>query len=346
MDAFYASVEQRDRPKYRGKPLAVGGSPNKRGAIAAASYEARKFGVYSAMSSRDACQKCPELIIVSPRFEVYREVSQQIRNIFLGYTTFVEPLALDEAYLDVTENQQIPSATWIAQEIKKSIFDETGLTASAGISINKFLAKVASSINKPDGLFLIPPQLAEEFVAQLPIEKFYGIGKVTAARMNSLGVQVGADLKKLPLLELTKHFGKYGLLYYQMARGQDDRKVEPNKVRKSIGAETTFEQDIDRFELIERELEKVAVLVKERLDNNQKYGRTLTLKIKYANYQQVTRSVTVNQLIQDLSQISELAKKLAMTTDIQDREVRLVGISISNFASHPSRQSTQLSLNL
>ena len=218
MDAFYASVEQRDEPKYRGKPLVVGGSPEKRGVVAAASYEARMYGIHSAMSARTAYQKCKELIFVRPRFEVYKEVSQQLREIFLRYTDLVEPLALDEAYLDVTENKRnIPSATWIASEIKLIIASETRLTASAGISINKFLAKIASDINKPDGLFLISPDLAENFVENLPIEKFYGIGKVTAAKMKSLGIRVGADLKKWSLAELMKQFGKTGQFYYKMA---------------------------------------------------------------------------------------------------------------------------------
>lgn len=346
MDAFYASVEQRDEPKYRGKPLVVGGSPSKRGVVAAASYEARKYGIHSAMSSRIAHQKCRELIFVRPRFEVYREVSEQIRDIFYRYTDLVEPLALDEAYLDVTENKKaMPSATLMAKEIKKSILNETGLTASAGVSINKFLAKVASDIDKPDGLFLISPEMAESFVEQLPIEKFYGVGKITAAKMNYLGIRVGADLKKWSPDELVKHFGKSGILYYNMARGQDDRAVNPNRIRKSIGAETTFEKDLDDLELINIELAKLAQVLKERLDKNLSYGRTITLKIKYADFQESTRSITENYLIQDTNVILSLVKKLLLTTDVGNKEVRLLGISISNLAgSDAEAKYVQLSL--
>lgn len=346
MDAFFASVEQRDEPSYRGKPLVVGGSPDKRGAVAAASYEAREFGIHSAMSSRVACLKCKDLIVVPPRFEVYREVSQQIRDTFSRYTDLIEPLALDEAYLDVTQNKQaIPSATWVAQEIKQSIFAATGLTASAGVSYNKFLAKVASGKNKPDGLCLIPPHEAEAFVEQLPIDKFYGIGKVTPLKMHKLGVKVGADLKKLSLAQLTQQFGKHGYIYYQMARAQDQRQVEPYRVRKSIGAETTFEQDLANPELVIQELEKIAVVVNQRLDQNQSYGRTLTLKIKYADYQQITRSITVPQQIQSVAQMIRLAKELVATTEVDHKKVRLLGIAISNLASEPEIANTQLALN-
>ena len=346
MDAFYASVEQRDEPKYRGKPLVVGGSPEKRGVVEKASYEARRYGIHSAMSSRSAHQRCKELIFVRPRFEVYREVSEQIKDIFYRYTDLVEPLALDEAYLDVTENKKgMSSATLIAKEIKKSILKETGLIASSGVSINKFLAKVASDIDKPDGLFLIPPEMAESFVEQLPIEKFYGVGKITAAKMNYLGIRVGADLKRWSPDELMKHFGKSGLLYYKMARAQDDRQVNPNRIRKSIGAETTFEQDLDDIDLINIELEKLAQVLKKRLDKNRSYGRTITLKIKYADFQQATRSITESYLIQDTDVILSLVKKLLPTTDVGNKEVKLVGISISNLAgAAPDINYVQLSL--
>lgn len=346
MDAFYASVEQRDEPKYRGLPLVVGGSPSKRGVVAAASYEARLFGIHSAMSSRIAAQKCKALIFVQPRFEVYREISHQIKEIFYRYTDYVEPLALDEAYLDVTTNKKdIPSATWIAKEIKSSIFNETGLTASAGVSINKFLAKIASGINKPDGLFLIPPQSALAFVETLPIEKFHGIGKVTATKMNELGIRVGADLKQWSEKELVKHFGKAGMFYYKIARAQDDREVNPNKNRKSIGAETTFEEDKDSLHEMSIELLKLAQSVKERMDRNKAYGRTLTLKIKYADYQQVTRSRTMPDLIQDKHVILNLARELLLTTGIGSRKVRLLGISISNLEGEGAEKNyVQLSL--
>jgi len=346
MDAFYASVEQRDEPKYRGKPLVVGGSPEKRGVVAAASYEARKYGIHSAMSARSAHHRCKELLFVRPRFDVYREISEQIRDIFYRYTDLVEPLALDEAYLDVTENKKgVPSATWIAKEIKQTILKETGLIASAGVSVNKFLAKVASDIDKPDGLFLISPEMAESFVEQLPIEKFYGVGKITAAKMNYLGIRVGADLKKWSPDELMKQFGKSGILYYKMARAQDDRQVNPNRIRKSIGAETTFEQDLDDIESINIELAKLAQVLKERLDKNRSYGRTITLKIKYADFQQATRSITENYLIEEANVILSLVKKLLLTTDVGNKEVRLLGISISNLAGEDSEINyVQLSL--
>jgi len=332
----------------KGKPLVVGGSPEKRGVVAAASYEARKYGIHSAMSARSAHHRCKELLFVRPRFDVYREISEQIRDIFYRYTDLVEPLALDEAYLDVTENKKgVPSATWIAKEIKQIILKETGLIASAGVSINKFLAKVASDIDKPDGLFLISPEMAESFVEQLPVEKFYGVGKITAAKMNYLGIRVGADLKKWSPNELVKQFGKSGILYYKMARAQDDRAVNPNRIRKSIGAETTFEQDLDDIELINIELAKLAQVLKERLDKNSSYGRTLTLKIKYVDFQQVTRSITENYLIQDIDAILSLAKKLLLTTNVGNKEVRLLGISISNLAGEePDVNYVQLSLEL
>ena len=252
MDAFYASVEQRDNPDYRGKPLVVGGSPNLRGVVASASYEARKYGIHSAMPSRLAVAKCPELVFVKPRFEVYREISTQIHAIFERYTDLVEPVALDEAYLDVTENKQnIPYASTISRHIRAAIFKETGLTASAGLSINKFLAKMASGKNKPNGLTVILPEDAEAFVEQLPIEKFHGIGEVTANKMHSLGIHTGADLKEREISELIQHFGKVGQYYYKIARAQDDRVVEPNRIRKSIGAETSFAQDLsDRASML------------------------------------------------------------------------------------------------
>jgi len=264
------------------------------------------------------------------------------------YFGFFAPTYLDEAYLDVTENKKgVHSATWIAKEIKQSILKETGLIASAGVSINKFLAKVASDIDKPDGLFLISPEMAESFVEQLPVEKFYGVGKITAAKMNYLGIQVGADLKKWSPDELMKQFGKSGILYYKMARAQDDRAVNPNRIRKSIGAETTFEQDLNDIELINIEIAKLAQVLKERLDKNSSYGRTLTLKIKYADFHQVTRSITENYLIQDINVILSLAKKLLLTTNVGNKEVRLLGISISNLAGEePDVNYVQLSLEL
>src|SRR5688572_5694038 len=240
MDAFFASVEQRDFPELRGKPVAVGGG-GPRGVVAAASYEARAFGVYSAMPGSIAKRKCPDLIFAKTRFDVYESVSRQIREIFLSYTDLVEPLSLDEAYLDVTENKfDIPSATLIAREIKKKIWEQTGLTASAGVSYNKFLAKIASALQKPNGLTVVPPEKAEALVETLPIEKFYGIGDVTAAKMHALGIRTGLDLKQRSMEELQKHFGKSGHYYFQISRAHDDRIVEPNRIRKSVGAERTY----------------------------------------------------------------------------------------------------------
>lgn len=331
MDAFYASVEQRDQPQYRGKPLVVGGSPDKRGAVAAASYEARKFGIHSAMPSRTAVHRCPRLIIVKPRFDVYRAISEQIRAIFYRYTDLVEPLALDEAYLDVTENQQgIPSATLIARAIQQEIYQDTQLTASAGISINKFLAKVASGMNKPNGLYVIPPEAAASFVESLPIEKFHGIGQVTAKRMHELGIRTGVDLKQWSEAELTHHFGKVGRHYYRIARAQDDRPVEPNRERKSIGAETTFEVDLSDRPQLEQELQKIAQAVQERLQAKQLRGRTVTLKVKYVDYQQITRSRTLAEPITHPQTLLALGLELLAGVEWGDRPVRLLGLSLSN----------------
>ncbi|HEY9663708.1 MAG TPA: DNA polymerase IV, partial [Allocoleopsis sp.] len=266
MDAFYASVEQRDQPRYRGKPIVVGGRPEQRGTVATASYEARQYGIHSAMPSRTARQLCPHLIFVPPRFEVYRGISAQIREIFYRYTDLVEPVALDEAYLDVTENKlNIPSATWIAQAIQTSIYAETGLTASAGVSINKFLAKIASGMNKPSGLFLIAPTEAAAFVEHLPIEQFHGIGEVTAGKMHQLGIMQGADLKQWSEADLVRHFGKPGQFFYRIARAQDNRPVNPNRERKSIGVETSFAVDLDSHAAAIEELGKLVPLLKERL---------------------------------------------------------------------------------
>jgi len=267
LDAFYASVEQRDNPRYRGKPLVVGGLPQERGVVVAASYEARKFGIHSAMPSYIAQQKCPSLLFVPPRFEVYRSISTQIHAIFKRYTDLVEPVALDEAYLDVTQNKlELPYATTVAKQIKAAILAETGLTASAGVSFNKFLAKMASGMNKPNGLTAILPEQATDFVAALPIEKFHGIGQVTATKMHNLGIHTGADLKQYSEDDLVRHFGKVGRFYYLIARGEDNHtvEVEPNRDRKSIGAETSFTKDLDEEQVILLELETIAQTVQHR----------------------------------------------------------------------------------
>lgn len=330
MDAFYASVEERDHPEYRGKPLAVGGHPSKRGVISTANYIARKYGVRSALSSYRAVQLCPELILLRPRFEAYKAVSLQIREIFATVTDLIEPLSLDEAYLDVTENKLgLPSATEIAQHIKRRIHETTGLTASAGVSYNKFLAKVASDYRKPDGLCVIPPAKAVDFIAQLPIGKFYGIGQKTEPRLQALGLHTGADLRALSFEEMQQLFGRSADFYYGLVRGVDDRPVETSWVRKSIGAETTFEQDLDQREDMLAELHPLALEILEWMERNRTYGRTLTLKVKYADFQQITRSRTVSHPLLDLDGMLSLAEELLDTTEAGPRKVRLLGLSVS-----------------
>jgi DNA polymerase IV len=350
MDAFYGSVEQRDNPNYRGKPLVVGGSPEKRGAIAAASYEARKFGIHSAMPSRTAVQRCPHLIFAPSRFEVYREISEQIRSIFESYTDLVEPLALDEAYLDVTENKQgIASATAITQQIKQAILQKTQLTASAGVSFNKFLAKIASGMNKPDGLMVIQPDEAEPFIEALPIEAFYGVGRATAAKMQELGIRTGADLKQRSERELAQNFGKVGRFYYQIARGIDDRPVNPNRIRKSIGAETSFDPDLEGREVIEQKLEAIAKEVHQRMERNETKGRTLTLKVKFADYRQITRSRTMLEYVESQGQILGIAKELLIGVELEAQKVRLLGITLSNLdteSDEPTYKQMELALKL
>ncbi len=350
MDAFYASVEQRDNPQYRGKPLVVGGSPDKRGAVAAASYEARQFGIHSAMPSRTVVQRCPHLIFAPPRFEIYREISEQIRSIFEGYTDWVEPLALDEAYLDVTENKQgIASATAIARQIKQFILQKTQLTASAGVSFNKFLAKIASGMNKPNGLTVIQPDEAEPFIEALPIEAFYGVGRATAAKMQELGIRTGADLKQRSERELVQHFGKVGRFYYKIARGIDDRPVNPNRIRKSIGAETSFDPDLEEREVIEQKLEAIAQEVHQRMEHNETKGRTLTLKVKFADYRQITRSRTMLEYVSNESQILGIAKELLRGIEVEALKVRLLGITLSNLnteTDEPTYKQMELDLRL
>jgi len=331
MDAFFASVEQRDNPSYRGKPVAVGGSPDQRGVVAAASYEARQYGIHSAMPSRTAVQRCPQLIFVRPRFDAYQAASDAIREIFYRYTDLVEPLSLDEAYLDVTVNKRgLPSATLIAKEIKASIFEETHLTASAGVSINKFLAKTASGINKPNGLFLILPENAEAFAEQLPIDKFYGIGEVTAQKMRDIGVHTGADLKQWSENDLLRKFGKVGSYYYHIVRGQDDRPVMPNRIRKSIGAEESYAHDLSERHSMIVALEEIAGILKKRIERSETSGRTITLKVKYADYQQVTRSRTLPESIYAADEMVKIGIQLLDTTEVAQKHARLLGLSISN----------------
>jgi DNA polymerase-4 len=333
MDAFYASIEQRDNPHYRGKPIVVGGSPEGRGGVVAtASYEARKFGIRSAMSSKKAVQLCADVIFVRPRMEVYKEVSKKIRAIFHRYTDLIEPLSLDEAFLDVTTDKlQIDSAIEIAKLIRQAIKEELHLTASAGVSVNKFVAKIASDMNKPDGLTFIGPSRIESFMEGLSVDKFFGVGKVTAAKMKSMGLHTGADLKKLPASELIRHFGKSGRFYYKIVRGIDEREVQPHREAKSIGAEDTFPFDLITQEEMNDALERIGHLVYDRLRHRGLMGRTITLKIKYHDFKQVTRSQSFSDVINDLDTIISVSKHLLSTSDPEDKKVRLLGISLSNF---------------
>jgi DNA polymerase-4 len=343
MDAFYASIEQRDHPEYRGKPIAVGGSPQGRGGVVAtASYEARKFGVRSAMSSKKAVQLCASLIFVRPRFDVYKEVSQKIRAIFHRYTDLIEPLSLDEAFLDVSDDKQnIGSAIEIAALIKQAIKDELHLTASAGVSVSKFVAKIASDMNKPDGLTFIGPSRVESFMESLPVEKFFGVGKVTAEKMKKMGIHTGFDLKKLTEPELIKHFGKAGKFYYKIVRGIDNREVQPHRETKSVGAEDTFPYDLKELEEMHEALESIAQIVHNRLQRHKLTGRTITLKIKYHDFKQVTRSQSFVESVSELETLVLTAKQLLSATDLEDKRIRLLGISMSNFGDSAARRSDE-----
>ena len=332
MDAFYASVEQRDFPELRGKAIAVGGSPSGRGVVATASYEARRFGVKSAMPSRQALNLCAELIFVRPRFEVYKEVSTAIREIFSRYTDLIEPLSLDEAYLDVTEDKLgIGSALEIAARIKQTIKDELKLTASAGVSSSKFVAKIASDMNKPDGLTFIGPSKITSFIEALPVERFFGVGKVTAKRMKSMHLHTGGDLKRLSEQDLVRHFGKSGKFYYRIVRGIDEREVRTERVAKSLAAEDTFEHDLITMDEMYTELGKLADKVSNRLIKHNLMGRTITLKIKYSDFKQITRNQSLAYPICDYQMILDIAKALLEHVDLVDKKIRLLGISVSNF---------------
>ena len=343
MDAFFASVEQRDNPSLRGKPVVVGGRPEKRGAIAAASYEARKFGIRSAMPSRLAAKRCPNLIFVSPQMEKYKQVSAQIRDIFGRFTDLVEPVSLDEAYLDVSVNFcNQPSAMEIARQIKRCILEETELTASAGVSNNKFLAKMASGIDKPNGLFLIRPEDAQEFVQGLPIHKFHGIGKATSQKMHQLGIYTGADLGEWLESDLVEQFGKTGRYFFKIAQGIDDRLVNPNRIRKSVGAERSFDPDLNDESEMRSHLFKLAQQLEQRLIAADQQGHTLTLKIKYSNYQQITRSRTIADEFQSTGDIYKVAKDLFESHRDPRQEVRLLGIAVAGFKPQASESFRQL----
>ncbi|HPJ09724.1 MAG TPA: DNA polymerase IV [Flavobacterium sp.] len=329
MDAFYASVEQLDNPELRGKPIAVGGGET-RGVVSAASYEARKFGVRSAISGYLAKKNCPELIFVRPRFDRYKEISNQIRKIFYDYTDKVEPLSLDEAYLDVTENKKgNPSATLIAREIRQRIFDELGLTASAGISINKFIAKVASDYNKPNGQKTVNPDEVLQFLEDLPIRKFYGVGKVTTEKMYQLGIFTGLDLKIKSLEFLEKHFGKSGIYYYYVVRGIHNSEVKSERVAKSVAAEHTFNENLSSEIFMLEKLERIAAELERRLGKYNIAGKTITLKIKYSDFTLQTRSKTLPYFISDKALLYDTVKELLYQDRLKD-SVRLLGISLSN----------------
>ena len=337
MDAFFASVEQLDNPELRGKPIAVGGG-SERGVVAAASYEARPFGVRSAMSGRQAKKLCPELIFVSSNGVRYKEVSNQIREIFYEYTDLVEPLSLDEAYLDVTQNKKgMLSATQIAADIREKIFAKTKLTASAGISINKFLAKVASDYNKPNGQKTIPPEEVLSFMEALDVRKFHGIGKVTADKMYQLGIYTGADLKKRTQEELTEIFGKSGNYYFNVVRGIHASEVKPTRIAKSVGAERTFSKNLSSEIFMEARLAEIVAALQKRMGKKKVAGKTITLKIKYSDFVIQTRSKTLPLYISDGSLILEEAKKLLYQEELQD-SVRLLGVSLSNFKNEKQQQ--------
>lgn len=345
MDAFFASVEQRDFPELRGRPIAVGGS-EERGVVAAASYEARKFGVKSAMPSKTAKRLCPNLIFVRPRFEQYKIVSEQIKEIFLEYTPLVEPLSLDEAYLDVSENLKgISLATDIAIEIKDKIFKKTGLTASAGVSYNKFLAKVASDINKPNGIFIIKPAHAQLFIEQLPIKKFHGIGAVTASKMEKMGIYTGKDLKAKSLEFLLSAFGKVGSYYFEISRGEDHRVISPDRIRKSIGVENTFSVDLEEPDVLYRELDLILDQLWSRCQKAKATGKTLNLKIKFDDFEILSRSKTSKLELLDKMVVFKVAYELLNNLMPFNKGVRLIGLSLSNLVFLEELEGRQLTLD-
>jgi DNA polymerase IV len=346
MDAFYASVEQRDNPELRGKPVAVG-YPEARGVVAAASYEARKFGVHSAMPSVTAKRKCPELIFVPHRFDVYRAVSRQIHAIFAEYTPLIEPLSLDEAYLDVTENLKgMQLATEIAQQIRARIRAETQLTASAGVSYNKFLAKIASDQRKPDGLFVITPKHGPDFVQALPVKKFHGVGPATAEKMKRLGIETGADLKSRDLAFLQQHFGKSGPYFYWIARGIDEREVKPDRIRKSIGAEDTFREDVHDLDAARAGLKPLTDKVWHYCEASGIRGKTVTLKVKWADFTQITRSKTIVAPIASAAEMGEIVELLLSPIFPAAKGIRLLGVTLSSLDPVDDRSGPQLALAL
>ncbi|WP_328282495.1 DNA polymerase IV [Sphingomonas cremea] len=345
MDAFYASVEQRDNPELKGKPVAVGGGH--RGVVAAASYEARKFGVRSAMPSVTAKRRCPELVFVKPRFDVYRAVSQQIRTIFADYTDLIEPLSLDEAYLDVTEDRRgLGTARAIAEEIRARIKAETGLTASAGVSYCKFIAKLASDQNKPDGLCVIPPHKGAAFVAMLPVKRFHGVGPVTAAKMERLGIHTGSDLVQWPIEQLEAYFGSSGRWYWRIARGIDEREVKPDRPYKSVSAERTFDVDYSDPEDLRRELARVAGYAWQRIERSEVRGRTVTLKVKFADFTTVTRSKSFVSPVPDQAAFEAAGQTLLETLLPVAKGIRLLGLGLHSIIEEEESGPRQLGLEI
>ena len=345
MDAFYASVEQRDDPALKGKPVAVGGGH--RGVVAAASYEARKFGVRSAMPSVTAKRRCPELIFVKPRFDVYRAVSQQIRAIFAEYTDLIEPLSLDEAYLDVSEDRRgLGTARAIAEEIRARVKAETGLTASAGVSYCKFIAKLASDQNKPDGLCVIPPGKGQAFVAALPVKRFHGVGPVTAAKMEKLGIHTGADLAEWPIEQLEAHFGSSGRWYWRIARGIDEREVKPDRPYKSVSAERTFDVDYVEAEDLKRELSRVAGYAWQRIERSEVRGRTVTLKVKFADFSLITRSKSLSAAVPDFASFEAIGQALLEALLPVPKGIRLLGLGLHSMIEEEESAPRQLGLEI
>jgi DNA polymerase-4 len=345
MDAFYASVEQRDDPELKGKPVAVGGGH--RGVVAAASYEARNYGVRSAMPSVTAKRRCPDLIFVKPRFDVYRAVSQQIRAIFADYTDLVEPLSLDEAYLDVSEDRRgLGTARAIAEEIRARIKAETGLTASAGVSYCKFIAKLASDQNKPDGICVIPPGKGPAFVATLPVKRFHGVGPVTAAKMERLGILTGADLARWPIEQLEAHFGSSGRWYWRIARGIDEREVKPDRPYKSVSAERTFDVDYRDAEDLRRELERVAGYAWQRIERSEVKGRTVTLKVKFGDFSQITRSKSFPKSITDFATFEGAGQALLDALLPVSKGIRLLGLGLHSIVEEDESAPRQLGLEI
>jgi len=345
MDAFFAAVEQRDFPELRGQPVVVGGQPNSRGVVATCSYEAREFGIHSAMPSSRAHQLCPQAIFLRPRFSAYKQASAQIHQVFRKYTKMIEPLSLDEAYLDVTESVECEgSATRLAGRIRSEIFSSTGLTASAGISYNKFLAKLASDQNKPNGQYVIRPGEAEAFLNDLAIGRFYGIGKVTEKKMQAVGIYTGGDLRSRSLLFLQKNFGNSAEYYYNISRGIDQRPVSPKRLRKSLGSETTFQQDLSE---VDQMLEQLLILATEVIDSlceKNLLAHTVTIKVKYADFSQVTRSYTSDSIVSVKPVMRDIIPALLAKTEVRHRKVRLLGVSFSNLLGRNDMDHAQLTL--